>query len=68
VASGVLTGGLTAALCSGGFAADRFLFSVPVAAVSFVGRGAIESYKLGKRIDAMTYTEWLEACDQSGAR
>jgi hypothetical protein len=66
MASGFLTGGLVAALWNGGFAADRFLLSVAMAAVSFVGRGAIESYELGKRIDAMAYTEWLEARDRPG--
>jgi hypothetical protein len=33
VASGVLTGGLVAALSRGGFAADWFLFSLPMAVV-----------------------------------
>jgi hypothetical protein len=37
------------------------------AAVPFAGRGAIESYELGKRIDAMAYTEWLEARDRPRA-
>jgi hypothetical protein len=67
VASGVLIGGLVAALSRGGFAADRFLFSVPMAVVSFAGQGAIESYQLGKRRDAVTYAEWLEARGRSGA-
>jgi hypothetical protein len=61
VASGVLVGGLVAGLIGGGFAVGRFLPSLPAAAVSFVGCGAIESYRLGRRRDAATYPEWLEA-------
>ena len=67
VASGVLTGGLVAALSTGGFAAGRFLLSLPGAVIAFAGRGAIESYRLGKRRDAMAYAEWLEARERSGA-
>jgi len=67
VASGALTGGLVAALSAGGFVADRFLFSLPSAVIAFAGRGAIESYQLGKRRDAMAYAEWLEARGRSGA-
>jgi hypothetical protein len=67
VASGMLTGGLVAALSNGGFATNRFLFSLPLAIVSFVGQGAVGSYELGKRRDAMPYAEWLEARDRSGA-
>jgi hypothetical protein len=65
VASGVLIGGLVAALSMGGFAADRFVLSLPAAVVAFAGQGAIESYQLGKRRDAVAYAEWLEARDRS---
>jgi hypothetical protein len=61
VASGVLVGGLVAGLIDGGFAVGRFLPSLPVAALSFVGCGAIEIYRLCRRRDAATYAEWLEA-------
>jgi hypothetical protein len=60
-ASGVLVAGLVAGLIGGGFAVGRFLPSLPVAAVSLVGCGAIESYRLGRRRDSATYLEWLEA-------
>jgi hypothetical protein len=66
VASGVLIGGLVAALSEGGFVTDRFLFSLPIAVIAFVGQGAIESYRLGRRNDANACHEWLEARDQSG--
>jgi hypothetical protein len=65
VASGVLIGGLVAALSEGGFVTDRFLFSLPIAVIAFVGQGAIESYRLGRRNDANACHEWLEARDQS---
>jgi hypothetical protein len=68
VASGILIAGLVAALSGGGFAADRFLLSLPSAVIAFVGQGAIESYRLGKRKDATVYQEWLEARDRSAAR
>ena len=61
VASCVLVGGLVVGLIDGGFAVGRFLPSLPVAALLFVGCGAIESYRLGRRRDAATYAEWLEA-------
>jgi hypothetical protein len=67
VASGVLVGGLVAGLIGGGFAVDRFLPSLPAAAVSFVGCGVIESYRLGRRRDASTYPEWLAARGQPRA-
>jgi hypothetical protein len=35
---GVLIGGLVAALSEGGFAADRFVFSLPSAVIAFAGR------------------------------
>jgi hypothetical protein len=60
-ASGVLVGGLAAGLIGGGFAVGRFLPSLLVAAVSFVGSGAVGSYRLGRRRDSATYVEWLEA-------
>jgi hypothetical protein len=59
-ASGVLLGGVVAALSAGGFATGRFLLSLPVAAVAFAGQGALESYRLGKRTDAMVYQQWLQ--------
>jgi hypothetical protein len=66
VASGVLIGGLVAAMSEGGFAADRFLFSLSAAVIAFAGQGAVESYRLGRRNDATAYQEWLEARDRSG--
>jgi hypothetical protein len=57
VASGALVGGLVAALTHGGFAVGKFLFSLPFAGVLFVGRGAIQSYRLERRRDATTYSE-----------
>ena len=66
VASGVLIGGLVAALSEGGFAADRFLFSLPGVVIAFAGQGTIESYRLARRKDATAYQEWLEARDRSG--
>jgi hypothetical protein len=57
VASGVLIGGLVAALSEGGFAADRFLLSLAGAVLAFAGEGAIASYRLGRRKDAMAYRE-----------
>ena len=66
VASGVLIGGLVAALSGGGFAADRFLFSLPGAVIAFAVQGAIESYRLGRRKAAAASQEWLEARDRSG--
>jgi hypothetical protein len=67
MASAVLTGGLVAALSGGGFAAYRLLLSVPVAVVAFAAQGAVDSYRLGRRRDAMTYKEWLESRGRSGA-
>jgi len=67
VASGALVGGLAAALSNGGFATDRFLLCLPIAVLLFVGRGAIESYRLSRRRDAAAYAEWLEARGRSGA-
>lgn len=53
-ASGPLVGGLIAGLIGGGFALDRFLPCLPLAAVFFVGCGAVESYRLSRRRDAGT--------------
>jgi hypothetical protein len=60
-ASSVLVAGLVAGLIDGSFAVGRFLLSLPVAVVFFVGCGATESYRLGRRRDSATYMEWLEA-------
>ena len=67
MASGVLTGGLVAALWNGGFAADRFLFSLFMAAGAFIALGAVESYRLDKRMEATVYADWVEARDRSRA-
>ncbi len=68
-ASGVLVAGLLAGLIDGGFAVGRFLpTSLPVAAVFFVGCGATESYRLGRRRDSATYMEWLEARGRARAK
>jgi hypothetical protein len=67
VASAVLIGGLVAALSEGGFVADRFLLSLPGAVLAFAGAGAIASYRLGRREDAMAYSKWREARGRSGA-
>jgi hypothetical protein len=66
-ASGVLIVGLVAAVTKGGFTADWFVFSLPGILIAFAGSGAIESYRLGRQRDAVTYAEWLEARDRSGA-
>jgi hypothetical protein len=66
VASGPLLGGLLAGLSHGGLGVGRFLVSLPMAVVMFAGSGAIESYRLGRRRDAATYAEWLEAHGRSG--
>jgi len=67
LASAVLIGGLAAALSGGGFVADRFLLSLPGAVLVFAGAGAIASYRLGRRKDAMAYSEWREERGRSGA-
>jgi hypothetical protein len=54
-ALGPLAGGLVAGLIGGGFAVGRFLPCLPLAAVFFVGCGAIESYRLSRRRDAATH-------------
>jgi hypothetical protein len=59
--TGVVIGGLVAALSAGGFAADRFLLSLPAAVLAFAGQGAIASYRLARRKDAMASREWLGA-------
>ena len=66
-ASGVLMVGLVAALTKGGFTAGWFVFSLPGIVIAFAGAGAIESYRLGRRRDAVAYAEWLEARDRSEA-
>jgi hypothetical protein len=67
-ASGVLIVGLVVALTKrGGFTADWFVFSLPPILIAFAGSGAIESYRLGRRKDAVAYAEWLEARSRSGA-
>lgn len=60
-ALGVLVAGLVAGLIDGGFTVSRFLPSLPVAAVFFVGCGVTESCRLSRRRDSATYMEWLEA-------
>jgi hypothetical protein len=55
-ASGPIIGGLVAALIERG-AADRFLLSLPMAGAFFLLSGATESYRLGRRRDAVTLTE-----------
>jgi hypothetical protein len=57
MASGAVVGGLVAALIHGGFAVEIFLFSLPLAGVLAVGRGAIESYRLERRRDAAAHSE-----------
>lgn len=52
-----LVGGLAAALIYGEFDFNRFLWSLPLTALFFVSRGAIESYRLDQRRNAANHPE-----------
>jgi hypothetical protein len=50
---------VAALIHNGGFDLNGFLLSLPLAGVLFVGHGTIQSYRLDRRRNATTYSEWI---------